>query len=164
MESGIFKEEFSKLKKWFKIKLDKNHEYQLYTSLHGFPTAAFQYAVSKLLEERKPIPSNFPTVTELKCLMAEWFHENPTARKGSYNKNEDYRYPIANLNKAFSILETRGKDAFINYCNQTNMPKNDRERVWNKHIYIQKHKKHPDQKSILKQIMEHQSRGNKHES
>lgn len=50
-----------------------------------------------------------------------------------YNKDEDLRYPVSLMQQAFHILSTKDYPAYVYFCDQTGMPKNDRDRVENKH-------------------------------
>ena len=50
----------------------------------------------------------------------------------SYNSDDDIRFPVALMQRAFKILDEKGWDAYHVYANAVGIPRTDRERIENK--------------------------------
>jgi hypothetical protein len=57
---------------------------------------------------------------------------SPESGIAVYNVDEDLRFPVALMVKAFNILEREGYPAYAAYSQAVRMPKSDRDRVENK--------------------------------
>jgi hypothetical protein len=129
-----FDEQVGRLVGWFKAKINQAHTKTMYKKLHSWPRAALQDSVDILIETRRPMPGNFPTIIEIRDLMSTWLSNHPREMfaRMAFDPVEDLRYPIDNLVVAMNILANRGKAPFENYCRQYRMPQKDQERVINK--------------------------------
>jgi hypothetical protein len=58
-----------------------------------------------------------------------WSGDNKFGRKQTYDKNDDPRYPVEYMRKAFSILSEKGRREYLEFCAATGMPKTDMDRV-----------------------------------
>ena len=56
-----------------------------------------------------------------------------------YNPDDDPRYPVNLMQQAFHILTTKDYPSYAYFCDQTGMPRNDRDRVENKHRICKAH-------------------------
>jgi hypothetical protein len=56
-----------------------------------------------------------------------------------YNKDDDIRFPVNLMSRAFEILQTKDYPSYVYFCDQAGMPKTDRDRVENKHRICKAH-------------------------
>ena len=70
-----------------------------------------------------------------------------------YDKDDDYRFPVALLYKALWILKKFGHETFYQYCEGVDMPSQDIERVLNKYKYETDPKFRKEVKGILARIV-----------
>jgi hypothetical protein len=129
-----FDMEMERLVHWFKAQIRHQHSEQIYQKIKTWPIEALRGAADYLIENKKPMPGNFPTINELRAAMTQWLSDHPEFRNHQieYDKYEDHRFPVRHLEKALNILTRRGQEPFTQYCNAVNMPIKDRERVINK--------------------------------
>jgi|WetSurMetagenome_2_1015567.scaffolds.fasta_scaffold910851_1 hypothetical protein len=57
----------------------------------------------------------------------------------SYDKDDDARFPINLMHRAFNILDSQGFDKYLEYANIVHIPKTDRDRIENKHRICSNH-------------------------
>ena len=56
-----------------------------------------------------------------------------------YNQDDDVRFPVNMMQRAFHILQEKGYIDYVHYCDSVGMPKTDRDRVENKYRICQSH-------------------------
>ena len=129
-----FEENIGKLVRWFKTKLNAEHTRTMYQKLQRWPVEALRFAVDEMIENKKPSPGNFPTVSELRSVMSVWVNNHPREcfARTEFDPVEDFNYPIQKLYQAVDILVQVGPKAFENFCRVNRMPANDKERCINK--------------------------------
>jgi hypothetical protein len=57
----------------------------------------------------------------------------------AYDKEDDIRFPIHLMHRAFNILDLQGFEKYLVYANAVHMPRTDRDRVENKHRVCKNH-------------------------
>lgn len=77
MTGDVFTREIERLGGFFGKRLTETQADLYYLSLRQVPNEVFEAVCSELVENRKPNPSNFPSVRELKELWAAWIRDNP---------------------------------------------------------------------------------------
>ena len=105
---------------YFRRKLTDKVAVMYLEKISPHSTKTVEYLFSSVLEQEEKWPS-------LKFVI-NWLQRSGETTK-EYDTEEDQRYPIDNLWKAYRILMKYGEGSFYNYCNKNNMPLNDRERV-----------------------------------
>jgi len=111
---------------YFRRKLTDKVATMYLEKISPYSDKTIEYLFSSVLEQEEKWPS-------LKFVI-NWLQRSGETTK-EYDTNEDQAYPIDNLWSAYGILMKHGEDAFYNYCNQNNMPLNDRQRVLAKRDY-----------------------------
>lgn len=100
-----------------------------WTMLSHIPDSAWLEMTQMAVRQWEVWPRNFYRA------VSDIYQEWARTRGGStvYHREDDPRFPVGLLWDGFGILDTKGKQAFIAYCDAVHMPLNDRERVQNKH-------------------------------
>jgi hypothetical protein len=57
----------------------------------------------------------------------------------AYNKDDDIRFPIHLMHRAFDVLDLKGFEQYQVYANSVHIPKTDRDRIENKHRICRNH-------------------------
>ena len=111
---------------YFRRKLTDKVAVMYLEKISPYSTKTVERLFSSVLEQEEKWPS-------LKFVI-EWLN-----RTGEiivdYNEISDQRFPISKMWDAYRILEKHGEDAFYNYCNEVNMPLDDRQGVLGKWRY-----------------------------
>lgn len=89
--------------------------------------------IKKHFKDMDSLPRNIPKA--IKSGFSSYKKTNPISV--TYDFDDDPRFPIEFLEKAFEILSESGDASFSSYCEKVKMPKQDIERVRNKYNYIQ---------------------------
>ena len=95
----------------------------------------FDFAIKNLIRKIKPNPGNFPTIVDIQALC-------PQQKKASVYNNEETdaqyyrRITIDYLWTAYRILQNKGYDDFLKYCNDNNFNDSDIDSVECKHKMI----------------------------
>jgi hypothetical protein len=80
----VFDEQLERLVKWFRPRLAVEQGDMIAYKLRSYPVEALKFAVDRCIEEKRPTPSQFPTIKELRALMEEW-RNNPATGAGTAN-------------------------------------------------------------------------------
>lgn len=56
-----------------------------------------------------------------------------------YNKDDDIRFPIQLMQRAFNVLSEQGYEKYVLYANSVGVPKTDRDRIENKNRVCSSH-------------------------
>ena len=103
-----------------------------YDFLKHIPPQAFEPMVKLAVDQWDSWPRNWSKA--VKNIYEVW--RSDAGRGGGliqYDKIEDHRYPIELMQKALTIYEEQGNGKFVEFCDSTHMPENDRDRVRFKH-------------------------------
>jgi hypothetical protein len=78
MQEESFSNGLERLKTWFqKTNLSEDHYFIIYNQIKFIPDVAWDEIIDKCIEENKPQPSNFPTISDLKKAWYAWRRDNP---------------------------------------------------------------------------------------
>lgn len=123
MERQDFDNGIKELYQYFRIgtfplkeTIDRWHE-----KVKWIPSSKLPLIVSEI-ENSDSLPRNIPN------LFIAVYKKLP-GRPKQYDPVEDFDFPMDYLWKALDVLKDNGETAFIAYCDEVNMPKNDRARV-----------------------------------
>lgn len=130
-----WKQRLAKLADWFRVRsISQEQGKRIYEKIRVYPLAAVDFAIEKLIDERRPTPGNWPTINEIINLCLAYFKDHPEIlfEMKEFNEFEDFDYPIGKLEDGFRLLERSGQEAFLKFAEKNRMPLSDRERVLNK--------------------------------
>lgn len=116
---------------FFRVKTTPDIDKQYYKAVRFYPFSALKGAIERRMNRNKPMPSNFPSPSELASDCMEWLNESPDIKESitEYDKHDDPDFPIRHLENAFRILTEAGVEPFHKYCAKTRIPEADRRRV-----------------------------------
>ena len=122
---------YGDLVQYFRAKTSELIDRQYYSRVRFYPLEALRGAMEKHVDVSRPIPSNFPSPSDLANGCADWLHENPKVKESItvYDPEDDPDFDIRHLLSAFYILTNYGGKAFNTYCAKVKMPAADRRRV-----------------------------------
>lgn len=122
-----------KVFKYYRIdKLPSDDQLKMwFDGVKFIPNHTIDVLINDLFNEHDTLPRNLP-----KALRQQYSKMPQTKRPVQYDPIEDTRYPVSMMHTAFNILETKGNVEFVKYCESTNMPRNDRDRVRYKYRII----------------------------
>ena len=122
-------------KDWSKTQLRMDFSFKF---LEHIPSNAWPDMVRIAIERWDGWPRNW--VKAVKDVYESWRRD---AQFGEgiikYNKDDDVRFPVNLMQRAFRILQEQGYIDYVHYCDSVGMPRTDRERVENKHRICQSH-------------------------
>lgn len=132
MNAISFYEGMEQLSNFFGKKITDKQRDLYFEDLKYISDIAFDYAIKTIIRNRKPNPGQFPTITELKDMCPR---PSPVQRHNPNETEEQYyhRVTVSHLWKALGVLESKGREAFLSFCNKYNFNQEDIERVENKH-------------------------------
>ena len=126
-----FESAFSTLVMYCRAKTTPDIDAQYHKRVRFYPFNALKESVEFMIDNRKPIPSSFPSPNELSTACADWLNGHPEIRDTLmvYDQDEDLDFPIKKLWTAFDILTKHGGQRFNSYCQSVRMPRADKERI-----------------------------------
>ena len=130
-DNYTFYAEFIKIISYFRVKLAPEVTRQYYRKVCPYPLDALEYSVTKWIDGHKPTAGQIPTPNELASACAMWLDERPEMKFQlmTFNKVEDFDYPLEKLFQATAALLGGGEFRFQEFCRANRMPENDIERV-----------------------------------
>ena len=121
-------------KDWGKVGLLSKIEFG-YQFFEHIPLHAWQPMVKIAVAQWEGWPRNW--VKAVKEVYESWRREAHVGGVGiKYNKDDDIRFPVNLMARAFEILSTKDYPAYVYFCYQVGMPRTDRDRVENKHRVV----------------------------
>ena len=122
-----FSEGVQKWSDFFGRELKQSQLNYYYDEIKHIQEKEWEFIVKDFIINKKPIPSQFPTIAEIQGMC-------PKPSGQTFTKKEsidDYyrRVPVNMLFQAFHILKTNGKESFEHFCDVKNINQNDREAV-----------------------------------
>ena len=134
-----FTMQFQNLSDYFCKKITDGQATQYYNSLKYIPARDFKFAVESIIENGKPMQSNFPTIGDVKSycpFKRSVFDYNPPESEQDYYA----RVEVGHLLEALEVLK-RSEEAFLKFCNDRYFSNNDISRVKVKYHMLNKQDK-----------------------
>lgn len=123
-------------KEWDKVQDQFDTSYQF---LHNIPDSAWLPLSQLCVSQWEKWPPNI--IKAIRDVYGNWARGANFSGEAHivYNRDDDIRFPISLMQRAFRILDEQGFGPYQAYANAVHMPRTDRDRIENKHRVCKAH-------------------------